>query len=72
MNVWIVLKDYQRDDSTIVGVYATPELAKAGMALETKDAIDDGQVVEGVNDDDGDKDWDVSIAVEGPHTVEGA
>lgn len=71
MKVWVVLKDYQNDDSTILGVYATPELAEAAMHEETVEECKTG-IVEGVNDDDGDLAWDVSLGVDGPHEVEGA
>ncbi len=70
MTVYLVYIEYQADTPSIDSAWTTETRAQARRAELVKEAIDDGRIVEGENDGEGDDwtpDWEETIHV---HAIE--
>ena len=70
--VWVLLKNYQHDDSTVEGVYTSKELAEKKRDYWIREAVSLGESVYWNPDcpDEDNADWEVDWEIDGPHRIE--
>lgn len=73
MQVWLALREdgAVSQDTSVIGVYATKELAEAAAVRELREARDDDGLTPYCDPDTEEEevDWDVNTMVEGPYEV---